>query len=164
MIFLELTLWRKIKEKKILIIPFLIIILALFVEQVSFNLRSYDKLAYRDRLDELSSIVDNEECHLSYYAFSKDKNPTVEEVLMMWAGLKSSQKVINGYSGNRPLQYKPQEEAMTLEEVKDWLKENGERENNLCYIINKSDKIIQLSENKTKKIFESNNYILYKVK
>ena len=129
---------RKSKAISLLIIVFISLMLA---EQITFKTHTYDKIASRAEENRLVEAMKLLNCEVYYYSFSNKlaeiyMKPQLE---MMWAGLETNRKVINGYTGPEDSHYGTPLEAMNLTGVKDWLNYNNQTASDLCFIVDKRE-------------------------
>ena len=108
-------------RKRMASLPSILLGLCL-IEQMTFNSSSYGKRPYLKQENEVARLMQG--CEVAYLKILP--NNVVDHVTAMWAGLKAKVPVVNGYSGNAPLNYHQYDQPMNLPQVANWLMQSQE--------------------------------------
>jgi len=151
---------KNMKRKVIFVILAAII---LIMEQISFELPSFDKIAYRKESAEINQAIAGSPCSM-YYLFSEEGEDFKSQIHMMLASLNTNQKVINGYSGNQPPNYRTHIQPMNLIETEEWLNYYDSNHSYFCFMVDKKTKL-KNNNNIDNYIptYETENYLVYKI-
>jgi hypothetical protein len=114
-------------SKKRLLLSSSVCILALS-EQILVNPTNYDKGPFLKVEAELQGLM-GKGCDLAYVSLNKDEKDEpfaffAFQLSAMWAGLRASVPVVNGYSGGAPPNYTGMDHRLTVPELQEWLKDD----------------------------------------
>jgi hypothetical protein len=108
------------------------------LEQIVFNIPSFDKTPLAKETSEIRQLME-QDCDIAYLYFNSEKPFYVENLSAMWAGIAANVPVVNGYSGNVPPNYGDITKSMSTSHVVSWLSGfDQDNSGKLCIISQKS--------------------------
>lgn len=103
-------------------------------EQATLNQPSFDKATVSEEVTSIERLIGSG-CDLAYLSINPEKPFYSEQLSAVWAGINTNVPIINGYSGDMPLNYGDIFQAMTTAEVIDWLNVSDVPDNSrLCMV------------------------------
>lgn len=107
------------------------------LEQIVFNLPSYEKAPYLKQVSELEKLI-NKDCDVAYLSLNPETASYVSQLTAMWAGIKANIPVVNGYSGSEPPHYGDMTKSLNTSQVVSWFDSFKTPDKRLCMIYHKS--------------------------